>query len=115
MARRRVARDQQRAPGEYAGEARYVEPRGVAERSEATTYWIGVDGASTNDFDAAPLISPFADRFGLKGPIPAGRILPIIDRYLTGFFDVYLLDIGPAALETASFPEVSVEVIRPDG
>ncbi len=89
--------------------------RGVAERSEATTYWIGVDGASTNDFDAAPLISPFADRFGLKGPIPAGRILPIIDRYLTGFFDVYLLDIGPAALETASFPEVSVEVIRPDG
>ncbi len=88
--------------------------RGIAERSEAITYWIGVEGAWSSDFTVTPLISPFADRFGLKGPIPAGRIMPIVDRYLTGFFDVYLLETGAAALDTASFPEVSTEVIRPD-
>lgn len=88
--------------------------RGISERSTETTYWIGVEGASHSDFVLTPLISPFADRLGLKGPIPAGRIIPIIDRYLTGFFDVYLLETGSAALDTASFSEVSVEVIRPD-
>jgi hypothetical protein len=33
---------------------------------------------------------------------------------LVGFFDVYLLETGSAALDTASFEEASVEVIRPD-
>jgi hypothetical protein len=88
--------------------------RGIAERSTETTYWMGVDGAHHNDFVVTPLLSPFAARFGLKGPIPAGRVIPIIDRYLVGFFDVYLLGTGPAALDTASFDEVSVELIRPD-
>ncbi len=88
--------------------------RGISERSENTTYWIGVEGATKNDFMATPLLSPFGDRFGWTGPIPAGRVISIVDRYLTGFFDVYLLDTGTAALDTASFPEVSTEVIRPD-
>jgi hypothetical protein len=88
--------------------------RGISERSTETTYWVGVEGASHNDFVIAPLISPFSTRFGFTGPIPAGRVIPIIDRYLVGFFDVYLLETGSAALDTASFEEVSVEVIRPD-
>jgi dienelactone hydrolase len=88
--------------------------RGIAERSTATTYWVGVEGAAHNDFVVTPLISPIAGRLGLKGPIPAGEIIRIIDRYLVGFFDVFLLDTGAAALDTASFDEVSVEVIRPD-
>lgn len=88
--------------------------RGIAERSTEITYWIGVDGASHSDFVLTPLISPLSTRFGLTGPIPAGRVIPIIDRYLVGFFDVYLLDTGSAALDTASFAEVSVEVIRPN-
>lgn len=88
--------------------------RGIAERSMETTYWIGVEGASHNDFVSTPLLSPFAPRVGLTGPIAAGRIIPIIDRYLVGFFDVYLLETGSAALDTASFDEVSVEVIRPN-
>jgi len=88
--------------------------RGISERSSEITYWLGVEGAAHSDFVVTPLLSPFADRFGMKGPIPAGRIIPIIDRYLTGFFDVYLLETGSAALDTASFSEVSVEVIRPD-
>ena len=75
---------------------------------------MGVEGASHNDFVIAPLISPFSTRLGFTGPIPAGRVIPIIDRYLVGFFDVYLLETGSAALDTASFEEVSVEVIRPD-
>jgi len=87
--------------------------RGIAERSTESTYWVGVEGASQNDFVATPLLSPFAARVGLKGPIPAGRVIPIIDRYLVGFFDVYLLETGSAALDTSSFDEVSVEVIRP--
>jgi acetyl esterase/lipase len=87
--------------------------RGIAERSSAVTYWIGVEGTEHSDFVLTPLLSPFADRLGLKGPIPAGRIIPIIDRYLVGFFDVYLLGTGPAALDTPSFDEVELEVIRP--
>lgn len=88
--------------------------RGIAERSEADTYWLGVEGANAADFTVTPLLSPIADRLGLTGPIAAGRVIPIVDRYVQGFFDVYLLGTGAAALDTASFDEVSIEVIRPD-
>lgn len=87
---------------------------GIAGRSETIAYWLGVEGAGHNDFVITPLLSPLAHRLGLKGPIPAGRVIPIIDRYLLGFFDVFLLETGSAALDTASFEEVSVEVLRPD-
>jgi len=88
--------------------------RGIAERSDDTTYWIDVEGAIGNDFVGAPLLSPLADRFGWSGSIPAGRVIAIIDRYLVGFFDVFLLDTGSAAIDTATFDEVSLEVIRPE-
>lgn len=87
--------------------------RGIAERSENITYWVGVEGANHNDFTIAPLLSPVTEQIGLTGSIPAGRVIPIVDRYVLGFFDVYLLETGSAALDTASFDEVSVEVIRP--
>jgi len=86
--------------------------RGIAERSEAPTYWLGVEGAGHNDFTAVHLLSPIASRLGLKGPIPAGRVMAVIDNYLLGFFDVYLLGAGPAALDAVTFEEVSVEVIN---
>jgi dienelactone hydrolase len=86
--------------------------RGLSERSANVTYWIGVEGTNQNDFVVAPLLSPVASEAGVTGPIPAGRILPIIDRYLLGFFDVFLLETGSAALDTASFEEVTVEIIR---
>ena len=88
--------------------------RGLAGRSEESTYWLGVEGAHHSDFVITPLVTPFAAQFGLKGPIPAERVIPIIDRYLLGFFDVFLLGTGSAAIDTASFEEVSLEVIRPD-
>jgi hypothetical protein len=86
--------------------------RGISERSANVTYWIGVEGTNENDFLVTPILSPVASEVGLTGPIAAGRILPIVDRYLLGFFDVFLLETGSAALDTASFDEVSVEVIR---
>jgi dienelactone hydrolase len=85
--------------------------RGIAERSETVTYWIGIDGASHNDFVLAPLFAPIANRLGLAGPIPSSRVVPIIDRFLVGFFDVYLLGTGTAAIEQAPFSEVSLEII----
>jgi acetyl esterase/lipase len=88
--------------------------RGIAERSTSTTYWIGVDGAAETDFLSMPLLSPIGARLGWKGPIPAGRIIPIVDRYQLGFFEVYLLGTGSAAIDTASFDEVSLEVILPE-
>jgi hypothetical protein len=87
--------------------------RGIAGRSEATTYWLGVDGAGHNDFTVAPFFSPFAHQLGLKGPIPTGGLHSILDNYLVGFFDVFLLGTGTAPLDSVSFPEVSVEVISP--
>lgn len=87
--------------------------RGIAGRSAATTYWIGIEGAEKSDFTVTPLFSPIAHRLGLKGPIPAGRVIPIVDGYLVGFFDVYLLGTGSAAIDTSTRDEVSVEVINP--
>ena len=87
--------------------------RGLAGRSEESTYWLGVEGAHHSDFVSTPLLTPFGSQLGLKGPIPAGRIIPIVDNYLLGFFDVFLLGTGPAALENVTFDEVSVELITP--
>jgi hypothetical protein len=99
---------------EWRGSENDAVLRGIAERSETVTYWIGVEGTNQNDFTVAPLLSPFAEQLGLTGPIRAGRVIPIVDRYVLGFFDVFLLETGSAALDTASFEEVTVEVIRPD-
>lgn len=88
---------------------------GIAARGDSVTYWLGVEGASRNDFTVAPLLSPFTPQFGLTGPISPGRIVPIVDNYLVGFFDVYLLGTGSAALDSVTFPEVTVNLIEPNG
>lgn len=86
---------------------------GIAGRGDAVTYWLGVEDSTENDFIMTPLVSPVANQLGLKGPIPAGRVIPIVDNYLLGFFDVFLLGTGSAALDSVTFPEVSVSVIQP--
>jgi dienelactone hydrolase len=88
---------------------------GIAARGQAVTYTVGIEGATTNDFVMVPLLTPFASQFGLKGPIPAGRVIPIIDNYLLGFFDVFLLGTGSAALDAVTFEEVDVTVFQPGG
>ncbi|MDX1448545.1 MAG: dienelactone hydrolase family protein [Acidimicrobiia bacterium] len=85
--------------------------RGLAERSPAESYWIGIEGAGHNDFVLTPLFSPIADRIGLKGPIPAERVLPIVDTYLTAFFQRYLTGSGGAALDEPSPTEVMLEFL----
>lgn len=97
----------------WRGTANDAVLRGLAGRSENLTYWLGVEGAQHSDFVITPLLSPFGAQLGLKGPIPAGRIVPIIDNYLLGFFDVFLLGTGSAALDDVSFEEVSIELISP--
>ncbi len=85
--------------------------KGIVARSQTMTYWVDVLGADTSDFLATPAISPVADRLGLKGPIDGQRVMMINHRFLAGFFDRFLLGTGSAALDTASFPEVNVELL----
>ena len=85
---------------------------GIAGRSAEVSYVLGIDGAGHNDFVVAPLLSPVASQLGVTGPISAGRVISIIDNYLLGFFDVYLLGTGSAALDSVAFDEVSIEVLN---
>ena len=86
---------------------------GIAARGQEVTYSVGVEGATTNDFVMIPLLTPLADQFGWKGPISAGRVITIVDNYLLGFFDVFLLGTGPAQLESVNFKGVEVSVFDP--
>jgi pimeloyl-ACP methyl ester carboxylesterase len=85
--------------------------RGQAERSPSESYWVAIEGAGHNDFVAAPLLSPIGDRFGLTGPIPADRVIPIVDGYLVSFFERYLLGVGGTALDQPPPSEVEFEYI----
>lgn len=87
--------------------------RGLAGRGQSVTYWLGVDGTDHNDFTIAPLLTSWGGRFGFSGSLPAGRLLPIIDNYLVGFFDVFLLGTGSASLDSVVFPAVTLEKIGP--
>lgn len=86
--------------------------RGIAERNEGTSYWLMVEGAEPNDFVVAPVFSPINERLGISGPIPAGEMLAIVDRYLLGFFDHALLGSGTAAIDNNPFPEVTLEILK---
>ncbi len=88
--------------------------RGIAERNVDESYWIGIRGASHADFTLASLLSPFGGRIGLNGTIPVERMIAVVDSYLRGFMDAYLLGAGDAALETAEFQGVEFELIPAD-
>lgn len=85
--------------------------RGIVDRSTTLTYWVDVLGADSSDFIATSIVSPVADRLGMKGPIQGSRAMMINERYLTGFFDRFLLGTGSAALDTANFDEVDIELV----
>lgn len=86
--------------------------RGMAERSPATSYWIGLLGASHYDFTLPPHFSAYSEALGLKGTVPSARVAAIVDDYLNGFFDRYLLGVGGAVLDEAPPPEVTIEVFE---
>lgn len=87
--------------------------QGIAGRGESVTYMVGLADAAHNDFVMTPLLSPLSSQFGLTGEIPGGRIITIVENYVSGFFDVYLLGTGPAALDSVTFPEATVSVVEP--
>lgn len=95
---------------EWVGTADDALLAGIAARGESVTYTVGIEGAATTDFVMIPLLSPLASQFGMRGEIPAGRVVPIVDNYLLGFFDVFLLGTGSAQLDSVSFEEVDLSV-----
>lgn len=101
--------------GDWLGTPEDALLSGIAARGEAVTYNVGISNADTNDFVMVPLLTPLASQFGWKGPIPSGRIITIVDNYLLGFFDVFLLDTGTAQLDSVSFEGVNVSVVDPQG
>lgn len=87
--------------------------RGLVERSTAPVIWVGIDRANHNDFVMTPLLSPVAEQLGLKGPIPAGEIVPLLHEYLDAFFDVALMGGGGATFNRTPPVGVSVERLVP--
>jgi predicted dienelactone hydrolase len=85
--------------------------QGIAGRGESVTYMVDIPGALHNDFVMTPLLTPASSQLGLTGEIPGGRMISIVDNYVLGFFDVFLLGTGPAALDSVTFPEATVSVI----
>lgn len=83
---------------------------GLVSRSETVTYWVSVFGADSTDFVATPLVSPVGSNIGLRGPIDGTLVQLINRRFVTGFFDRFLLQTGAAALETADFDVIEVDV-----
>lgn len=87
--------------------------RGLVERSTAPVIWVGIDQANHNDFVLTPLLSPVAEQLGLKGPIPADEIVPLLHEYLDAFFDVALMGGGGATFTRTPPAGVSVERLVP--
>ena len=63
------------------------------------------------DFVAVPAISPLAPYLGVKGPLPARRVMEINAMYLVAFFDKHLRGEAVSLLDGPSpaYPEVQFE------
>lgn len=85
--------------------------RRLAESGDRPVYWLGLVGASHQDFVLPPMFSPISDRLGVKGPIPAERAVKILDDYLVGFFSTHLLGTAGTTLDETPPPEVEFELI----
>ncbi len=68
--------------------------RGLVERSNRRTYWIGIQNTIHSDLTIAPALSPLGSRLGLRGAMPAAQVFAIVDHYLVSFFDRHLLGVG---------------------
>ena len=85
--------------------------RGLVERSNRRTYWIGIENTVHSDFTVAPALSTMTGWFGLRGSMPAAQVFAIVDHYLVAFFDRHLLGIGGRDLTEAPPPGVLYEFI----
>jgi Platelet-activating factor acetylhydrolase, isoform II len=83
----------------------------LIDASSGPRYRLSIKGSRHYDFVMIPLFSPLAPLLGLKGPIPAERVLPLIDEVMLSFFDTYLKNKPAAAIDTAAgrWDEVAYE------
>jgi predicted dienelactone hydrolase len=75
-------------------------------------YFLSIDDTQHYDFVAVPTFSPLAPLLGVKGPLPARRVMEINEVYLVAFFDKHLLSQPVSLLGGPShdYPEVQFEV-----
>lgn len=76
-------------------------------------HWQGIVGAEHFDFILMPAFSPAASWIGLKGPIPADRVIPIVSDHLLAFMDEHLRGgAGVSALEPRWEPDDLIAEMR---
>ena len=97
--------------GPWQGTENDARLRGIADRDTQTAWWVGIADADHNDMVVTPLFSPIADRLGLKGPISSDVVVPMLDRYLNGFFDRVMLGVDPNLLDRPAQPGSDLELI----
>ena len=85
--------------------------RGLVERSNRRSYWIGIQNTVHSDFTIAPLLSPLGSRLGLRGTMPPAQVFAVVDHYLVEFFDRHLLGVGGRELTEAPPAGVLFELI----
>ena len=90
------------------GRNNYTRQRQLYDAMRNTAYFMTINGTTHYDFVAVPAISPLAPFLGVKGPLPARRVMEINDTYLVAFFDKHLHDETVNLLDGPSpdYPEV---------
>lgn len=82
-------------------------------RANSQAQMLTIRGAEHYDFVMIPLFSPLAPLLGLKGPIPATRVIPLIDEAMLIFFDTNLrgLPDGDARMRAFArdYPEARID------
>ncbi len=89
----------------------HTRQRQLYEAMRNTVYFLTIADTSHFDFVAVPTFSPLAPLLGVKGPLPAQRVMEINMAYLVAFFDQHLLG-EPAPLldgPSPAYPEVQLE------
>jgi predicted dienelactone hydrolase len=77
------------------------------DASSGQRWRASIAGAGHYDFTLIPLFSPLAPYLGLKGPIAADRVMPLIDESMAAFFDFALRDAPPSRISEVAerYPE----------
>ncbi len=96
---------------EWTGDANDARLGRFFDASSGPRWRTSIRGAKHYDFTLIPLFSPLAPYLGLKGPIAASRVMPLIDDMMLAFFDVQLKGAPPSQIVdvAARYPEMSLE------
>ena len=82
------------------------------EAQPAGTARMTIHGTKHFDFTDIPFYSPLAALLGFKGPIPVKQEIPLINDFVTGFFDLNLVNPDSNLLSTAveNYPGNNFEI-----